>query len=172
MYSLIRVARFALLLVLFSAAAAEAVEPAVIFGDQMVLQRDVSVHVWGRAEPGERVTVSFAGQSKQDTAGAEGLWRVELDAMPASHQPRTMTLQGKGDAVTVQGVLLGDVWLFSGDIIELRYYQGRFEKRSRIRGRTGHLVCRRNIRATRPRDTRAQTGRHHRANRARCPDSR
>ena len=132
MHSRIRRAGFGLLLVLFSAAVSKAVEPALIFSDQMVLQHDVCVPVWGRAEPGERVTVSFAGQSKQATADARGLWRVELDATPASAQPRTMTLQGKGDAVTLDGVLVGDVWLFSGDIIGLGYYQGRFEKGSRM----------------------------------------
>ena len=130
--SLIRIAGCALLLVLFSADAAKAVEPALIFSDQMVLQREVSVPLWGRAEPDEQVTVSFAGQSKQATADAEGLWRAELDAMPASAQPRTMTLKGKGDAVTLEEVLVGDVWLQSGDIIGLGYYQGRFEKRSRM----------------------------------------
>ncbi|NQU20898.1 MAG: hypothetical protein HQ567_06410 [Candidatus Nealsonbacteria bacterium] len=132
MCSVIRMARFALPLVLFSADAADAVEPALIFSDRMVLQREVSVPVWGHAEPLEQVTVSFAEQSKRATADAEGLWRVELDAMPASAQPRTMTLQGKGDAVTLEGVLVGDVWLFSGDIIGLGYYQGRFEKGSRM----------------------------------------
>ena len=132
MHSSIGIARFALLFVLVSAAVAKAVEPALIFSDQMVLQRDVSVPIWGRAEPGEQVTVSFAGQSKKATADAEGLWRAELDALPASAQPRTMTLQGKGDAVTLDGVLVGDVWLFSGDIIGLGYYQGRFEKGSRM----------------------------------------
>lgn len=132
MHSRIQIARFALSWVLFWAVAANAVEPALIFSDQMILQREVSVPVWGRAEPGEQVTVSFAGQNRQATADAEGLWRAELDAMPAGAQPRTMTLKGKGDAVTLEGVLVGDVWLFSGDIIELRYYQGRFEKGSRM----------------------------------------
>ncbi len=132
MHSLIRTASFALLLVLFSADAAKAVQPALIFSDQMVLQRDVSVPVWGRADPGEQVTVSFAGQSKLATADAQGLWRVELDAMPGSAEPRTMTLEGRDGADTLEGVLVGDVWLFSGDIIGLGYYQGRFEKRSRM----------------------------------------
>ena len=132
MCPLIRIASPALLLVLFSANAARAVEPALIFSDQMVLQRDVSVPIWGQAEPDEQVTVDFAGQSKRATADAKGLWSAKLDAMPASAEPRTITLEGKGDAVTVENVLVGDVWLLSGDIIGLGYYQGRFEKRSRM----------------------------------------
>ena len=73
--SLAWIARFAPLAVLFSAGTAKAVEPALVFGDQMVLQRGVSVPIWGRAEPGEQVTVSFAGQSAKATADARGLWR-------------------------------------------------------------------------------------------------
>jgi len=132
MYRPIRTASFVLPLVLLSAATAKAVEPALIFSDRMVLQRDVAVPIWGRAEPGEQVTVSFAGQSKRETADARGLWRAELDPMPASARPRTMTLEGGDAAVTVEEVLVGDVWLFSGDIIGLGYYQGRFQKRSRM----------------------------------------
>ncbi len=128
----IRGACVALLLILFATGVAGAVEPALVFSDQMVLQREMSVPVWGRAEPGEQITVTFAGQSKRATADTLGLWQVQLDAMPASTQPRTMTLQGQGDAVMLQGVLVGDVWLFAGDIVGLGYYQGRFEKRSRM----------------------------------------
>jgi len=133
MHSLTRIERLALLfLVLFSAGAAKAVEPAIVFCDQMVLQYGVPACVWGRAEPGEQVTVSFAGQSEKATADARGLWHAKLDAMPASTQPRTMTLKGKGDPVTLKDVLVGDVWLFSGDIVPLGYYHGRFLKRSRM----------------------------------------
>ncbi len=132
MHLLTRRAGIALVLVLVSAAAAHAVEPALIFSDQMVLQRDVAVPVWGRAEPGEQVTVTFVGQSKRATADSAGLWRAKLDAMPANARPQTMTLKGKGNAVTLKDVLVGDVWLFSGDVIGLGYYQGRFEKGSRM----------------------------------------
>ncbi|MDP6547165.1 MAG: hypothetical protein QGH60_24575, partial [Phycisphaerae bacterium] len=132
MHSLVRIERLVLLLALLAPCSAKAVEPALVFSDQMVLQRGVSVPVWGRAKPGEQVTVSFAGQSKQATADARGLWRAKLDAMPASAKPRTMTLKGKGDAVALKDVLVGDVWLFSGDIVPLGYYHGRFLKRSRM----------------------------------------
>jgi sialate O-acetylesterase len=132
MHSLVRIARLAILLVLVPAAAAAAVQPAIIFCDRMVLQRQAPVPIWGQAAPDEQVTVTFAGQSKQATADARGLWRVTLDAMPASAKPRIATIKGKGDAVTLKDVLVGDVWLFSGDIIGLGYYQGRFQKRSRM----------------------------------------
>lgn len=49
----------------------------VPFSDGMVLQRGRSVPVWGTAEPGESVTVAFAGQTKTTAAGADGKWRYE-----------------------------------------------------------------------------------------------
>ena len=50
-----------------------------VFGNNMVLQQGQHVPVWGKASPGEIVTVSFAGQSVRATAGADGRWRVDQD---------------------------------------------------------------------------------------------
>ncbi len=61
-----------------------------IFTDHMVLQRDKAVPVWGKAAPGEEVTVEFAGQKKTTKADAAGKWMVKLDPMPASDQPRDL----------------------------------------------------------------------------------
>ena len=105
------------LLLLAPPLAAAGVEVADIFGSEMVLQRDTAVPVWGKAEPGDKVTVSFAGQSKTATADTNGRWSVTLDAMPASSQPRTMTVQGASGPVTFENVLVGEVWLvLSGGI--------------------------------------------------------
>jgi len=52
-----------------------------IIGDNLVLQRDGPVPVWGRAAPGEEVTVRFAGQEKRAQADAGGRWQVTLDAL-------------------------------------------------------------------------------------------
>ena len=76
MYRLLFVAA----LVSLSAAAARAdVALPDVLSSGMVLQRGMAVPVWGRAEPGEAVTVRFAGQTKKATAGADGRWRVVLD---------------------------------------------------------------------------------------------
>ena len=61
-----------------------------IFTDHMVLQRDKAVPVWGKAAPGEEVTVEFADQKKTTKADAGGKWMVKLDPMPASDQPRDL----------------------------------------------------------------------------------
>jgi sialate O-acetylesterase len=86
--------------------------PAVI-SSHMVLQRDVAVPIWGTAAPGEEVVVEFAGQKKTVKAGDDGAWIVRLDPMPASAEPRTMTVAAS-NTVTLDDVLVGEVWLGSG----------------------------------------------------------
>jgi len=84
-----------------------------IFGDGMVLQRDMAVPVWGWAEAGESVTVEFGGHEKSATADAGGAWIVRLDAMPASASPQKMIVVGR-NTVTFNDVLVGEVWLCGG----------------------------------------------------------
>lgn len=84
-----------------------------IFADHMVLQRDRSVAVYGSAESGEKVSVAFSGQEKTTTADKDGKWLLKLDAMKAAAVPATMTVTGK-NKLTVVDVLVGDVWLCSG----------------------------------------------------------
>jgi len=84
-----------------------------IFTDHMVLQRDIPVAVFGSAEPGESVTVAFAGQSKATTAGKDGRWSVKLDAMKASTNSAAMTIEGK-NKIALNDIVIGDVWVCSG----------------------------------------------------------
>ena len=107
--------RFALPVALFGLAAAARAEvklPA-FFADHMVLQRELPAPVWGHADPGEVVTVEFAGQQQSATAGADGRWMVRLAPMPGSADPQTLTVRGSS-TVTIQDVLSGEVWLASG----------------------------------------------------------
>jgi len=83
-----------------------------IFSDHMVLQAGVSAPVWGWADAGEEVAVAIAGQTKTVTAGKDGKWMVKLDALKAG-APVTLTVKGK-NTITVADVLVGDVWLCSG----------------------------------------------------------
>lgn len=84
-----------------------------IFSSHMVLQQGQSVPVWGWAEAGEEVTVSFAGQTIQTTAGKDGRWRLELKALTASAQPAVLTVKGT-NTITIEDVLVGEVWFCSG----------------------------------------------------------
>lgn len=98
----------ALLLTLGTAQAAVTLPS--VFTDHMVLQRDKAVPVWGRSAPGEEVAVEFAGQKKTTKADAGGRWMVRLDPMPANAEPQVL----KAGGVSVQDVLVGEVWLASG----------------------------------------------------------
>ena len=84
-----------------------------VIGDAMVLQRGARVPVWGKADPGESVTVRFAGQTKRTVAGADGRWRVDLDPQKASAAPSTISITGK-NTLELKDILVGEVWLIAG----------------------------------------------------------
>ena len=84
-----------------------------IFADNMVLQQGISVPVWGKADPGEKVTVSVAGQQVSATADAKGKWVVRLQPLRAGGNPIAMTVSGN-NTIALKNVLVGEVWLGSG----------------------------------------------------------
>lgn len=106
---------------------AVALEMPAIFADHMVLQRDTPVPVWGRAEPGRWVEVSFDDQKEHAIADADGYWRVDLQAMSASSESAMLSVV-EGPFVDTSGggpsphrnvkqfndILVGDVWHCGG----------------------------------------------------------
>ncbi len=84
-----------------------------VFGNQMVLQRDLPVRFWGTAEPGEKVTVSVDKNQASATADSKGKWHVELPAMSASTKPVAVKVAGK-NTIELHDVLVGEVWVCSG----------------------------------------------------------
>ena len=102
------------LLILFVLAAtvhADVSLPAT-FSDHMILQADAGAPVWGWAAVGEDVSVSIAGQTKSVKADDKGEWRVKLDPLKSGESTK-MTVNGK-NTITIQDVLVGEVWLCSG----------------------------------------------------------
>jgi sialate O-acetylesterase len=102
-----------------AALARAAVQLASPFSSHMVLQREIKVPVWGTADVGETVTVEFAGQKKSATAGADGKWRLTLDPLEASAEPRDLAVssanrESKIENQKLSDVLVGEVWLASG----------------------------------------------------------
>ncbi|MCA9270197.1 MAG: sialate O-acetylesterase [Planctomycetales bacterium] len=93
-------------------AAAEVKLPA-IFGDSMVLQQGIAAPVWGTAAPGEKITVTFAGQTKTATADDQGKWQVKLDALQANKEGQALSVAG-ANTVELKDVLIGEVWICSG----------------------------------------------------------
>ena len=93
-----------------SACATAKVRLATPFADGMVLQRDAATAVWGTADAGEEVTVSFAGQTVKGKADAHGKWLVRLAPMAASKEGRVL----RANEATVSDVLVGEVWFCCG----------------------------------------------------------
>ena len=84
-----------------------------IFGDGMVLQRGVPIPVWGWAAPGTRVAVTLRGRTARTSVGAAGTWQVRLPALGAGG-PYELDVSGGGARIVVRDVLIGDVWVASG----------------------------------------------------------
>jgi sialate O-acetylesterase len=85
-----------------------------IFQTNMVLQRDKSVTIWGWADPGEKVSVSFAGQTADAAAGPDRSWKATLKAMPANSTPQVMMIKGKNKTLKLENILVGDIWILGG----------------------------------------------------------
>ncbi len=89
-----------------------------LFSDGAVLQRGQSVPVWGTATPGAKIEVAFAGQVVSTTADSSGNWRATLAPLTASSESRELHARSSsaadGSPLTVRDVLVGDVWLASG----------------------------------------------------------
>ena len=90
---------------------ADVVLPSLI-SDNMVLQRNVSVRIWGWADEGERVTVEFDNMRKTTVTGADRRWKVMLDPLKAGG-PFEMTVTGK-NRIVVYDIFVGEVWVCSG----------------------------------------------------------
>ena len=89
-------------------------EPALphLFSDHMVLQRDADIRVWGWADPGEKISVSLAGQMMATNADGRGHRSVDLQALPAGG-PFVLRVQGK-KTIEFRDVMIGEVWVASG----------------------------------------------------------
>ena len=84
-----------------------------VFGDNMVIQRDVPIKVWGWGDKGEKVTVRFNGQKENTKVGRDGYWKVALKEMPFGG-PYDMTVSGGDNTIELSNILIGEVWFCSG----------------------------------------------------------
>ena len=103
---------FSFMLFMLTAAVFADVKLPSVIGNNMVLQQDAEVPIWGWAYPNEEVTVQFNGQSVTTTACSEGYWMVYLEPMSAGGS-YTMTISGK-NTIKLKNILLGEVWAASG----------------------------------------------------------
>ena len=103
-----------LTLCLFGAVLHADVSAPSIFGDHMVLQQGTTLPVWGKASPGEQVTVTCGGQSVVTIADAAGKWRVTLRPFDPSESPGQIVINGDTNRLEFHDVIAGDVWLCAG----------------------------------------------------------
>lgn len=104
--------RWAGLLLVWVPLRAEVRLPA-LFSDHAVMQRAEHVPVWGQAAPGEVVSVTLGAQTGKTTAGPDGHWQVQLDLSSAPPGPCALEVKA-ASTITVNDVLIGEVWLASG----------------------------------------------------------
>lgn len=99
---------------LFSAATFAQLELSYLFNNHMVLQRNMPIPIWGKALPDDEIKIVFSGQIKTTQADDRGLWTVNLDPMKASTVGQKLIITSDQQQIIVQDVLIGDVWLCSG----------------------------------------------------------
>lgn len=105
---------FMLMLALVAVVPAADPRFAHVFGDHMVLQRDRPVPVWGWSDPGAAITVSMGAVTQRAIAGADGVWRITLPAMGLGGAQELRVVADGGGTAVLRDVLMGDVWLCSG----------------------------------------------------------
>ena len=91
-----------------------ALRMAGIFTDHMVLQRDQPLPVWGWAAPGRAVTVEVGPHSARTRTNRAGRWRLTLPALASRKGSLTMTVKAGRETIRIADILVGDVWLCSG----------------------------------------------------------
>ena len=85
-----------------------------MFTSHLVLQRNRRDAIWGWAKPGDQITIHFDGQTIVGHARASGKWKMYLGPLVGSSLPRTMTLSDENNSIALHDVLIGEVWLCSG----------------------------------------------------------
>jgi len=88
------------------------VTPRALISDGMVLQQGREVNIWGRAEPGEKVTVRFRDQEQSTVSSSDGKWRIRVDSKQAGG-PFPLTIAGN-NTIALKNVFVGEVWVCSG----------------------------------------------------------
>jgi sialate O-acetylesterase len=105
---------FLLTIALLPSVSIAALKVASPFTDHAVLQQGMPVPIWGKADPGAGVSVEFAGQKKTGLADRSGRWKVALDALKGTAQGLIMTISSGDSKITLADVVVGEVWICSG----------------------------------------------------------
>ena len=89
-------------------------QPAKIFSDNMVIQRDKPVHFWGKCIPGKKVEVIFAGLKRSPTVNTDSTWSVYFPKQIANANPQSIIISSGSKKIQYNNILIGDIWVCSG----------------------------------------------------------
>jgi sialate O-acetylesterase len=120
--------RVTVLMVLCSSALYADVKISSLFGDGAVLQREAKVPVWGWGIAGEKVNVQFGGQTKEALVDGTGKWMLALDPLKADTSGKAMVVKVGSETLTIEDILVGEVWLCSGQSnmsVPLNHYRNK-----------------------------------------------
>ena len=104
---------FLVMMLLFTIQLFAQVKLPKLISDGMILQRNVDLNIWGWASKGERVTLTFLNKSYNTVANEQGEWKIKLPKQIAGG-PYTMLVKGNSNEIVINNILIGDVWLSSG----------------------------------------------------------
>jgi sialate O-acetylesterase len=102
------------ILFLFPISAFSQLQLAKIFSDNMVLQRDQPIHIWGKGIPGKNVGVGFADEVAIINIKPDSTWIVELSLQKANSNPQSLSVESAGEKIILRNILIGDIWICIG----------------------------------------------------------
>ena len=87
---------------------------APIFSDNMVLQRDQPVRIWGKANPGDEIGILFYNEQFRSITGVDSSWSILLKKYAATVHPQQLTVSSAHETIVIKNILIGDVWVCIG----------------------------------------------------------
>lgn len=111
-----RITLTTLIILAFSSAVSGKVTPSSLVSDNMVLQQNAYARLWGKADPGESFTIITSWDGKTHTALADmcGDWSMAVPTPEGSYTPYTISIESRDGRIDINNVLVGEVWLASG----------------------------------------------------------
>lgn len=87
---------------------------APVFSDNMILQREKQIHIWGKALPGKTVSVVFAKETKTVTVKGDSTWSIYIQPQKANIHPQSISIKSGNEEIELNNILIGDIWICSG----------------------------------------------------------
>ncbi|MBI6117586.1 sialate O-acetylesterase [Salegentibacter maritimus] len=85
-----------------------------IFTNNMVLQRDKPIKIWGKGVPGDKLQVNFLNETAQTSVRADSTWQIVFKKQQATTKPQTLVVKSSEEKIILNNILVGDVWLLIG----------------------------------------------------------